>query len=517
MSIHGTGLIGDQNTIDTILIAISGPAGEYLMEASSIAQYVEREEVIDLIEFYVPWQVAVTPGQYTIVLSVKHFDSPANVFGAAPFSVELEPEFFGPPLLVLPEAVIVEAANRGGAIVFYDAYAISQHSGEQIPVNCNADSGELFSFGLTVVQCSATDINGSSQEEFNVYVQDTTRPTMTLPADIVTANQVVTYVVTATDDVSGDLIPICYPASGSTFPFGTTEVFCAAEDLQSNPVFGTFLVTVAGGPPELTVPADITAEATSGSGAVVSYLTSATNSATIACTHASGSTFALGTTSVSCTATNPSGSDTETFNVIVVDTTAPALTLPAGVTAEATSASGAAVTYSASATDLVDGSVSVACTPASGSTFPFGGTFVNCVATDAHGNAANGGFLVTVRDTTPPQILEISVNPATIWPPDHKMVAATVSLVVFDLVDATPMAQIVSVTSNQPVNGTGDGDTAPDWKITGPLTVDLRSERSGNADRVYTITVEVTDDSGNVSQRSIEVRVTQTSRRRATR
>jgi hypothetical protein len=514
MTVHGTGLIGNPNTIDSIVISIAGPAGEYLMEASSIAYSNEQSEAI---EFYVPWQVAVTPGQYSVLLSVKHFDFPATVFNPVTFSVEPEPEFFGPPLLVLPEALVVEADSRSGATVFYEAYALSQPSGQQIRANCNVDSGATYPFGLTVVQCTATDANGSSHDEFNVFVQDTVRPTLTLPADIVTANPVVTYVVTATDAVSGDLIPTCFPASGATFPFGTTEVFCAAEDLQSNPVFGTFRVTVTGGPPVLTVPTGITAEATSGSGAVVNYVTSATNSATIACTHASGSTFPLGTTTVSCTATNPSGSDTETFNVIIVDTTAPALTVPTSVTAEATSASGAVVTYSASATDLVDGSISVVCTPASGSTFPLGGTFVNCVATDARGNAANGGFTVTVRDTTPPQILEISVTPATIWPPDHKMVTATVSVSVFDVVDTTPMAQIVSVTSNQPVQGTGDGDTAPDWNITGPLTVELRAERSGNDDRAYRITVEVTDDSGNLSQRPLEVRVTQASRRRSIR
>jgi hypothetical protein len=60
--------------------------------------------------------------------------------------------------------------------------------------------------------------------------------------------------------------------------------------------------------------------------------------------------------------------------------------------------------------------------------------------------------------------------------------------------------KIVSVTSNEPINGTGDGDQEPDWIITGDLTVDLRAERAQNGTgRTYTITVECKDIAGNVS------------------
>ena len=64
---------------------------------------------------------------------------------------------------------------------------------------------------------------------------------------------------------------------------------------------------------------------------------------------------------------------------------------------------GAAVTFTASATDQVDGDVPVSCTPASGATFPVGATEVACRAEDAAGNVATGGFTVTVtpEPTTP--------------------------------------------------------------------------------------------------------------------
>jgi hypothetical protein len=100
---------------------------------------------------------------------------------------------------------------------------------------------------------------------------------------------------------------------------------------------------------------------------------------------------------VSCSATDAAGNTaTGSFNVTVQDTTPPTLTLPSDITAEATGPSGAAVIYSASASDLVDGSVAVNCSPASGSTFAPGTTTVNCSATDAAGNTANGTFKVIV-------------------------------------------------------------------------------------------------------------------------
>ena len=66
--------------------------------------------------------------------------------------------------------------------------------------------------------------------------------------------------------------------------------------------------------------------------------------------------------------------------------------------------------------------------------------------------------------------------------------------------DPNPVCSLKSVTSDEPENGLGDGDTAPDIQITGPFAVDLRAERAGGGDgRTYTITVECTDVSGNIS------------------
>jgi hypothetical protein len=88
------------------------------------------------------------------------------------------------------------------------------------------------------------------------------------------------------------------------------------------------------------------------------------------------------------------------------------------------------------------------------------------------------------------------------------MVLVSLTAEVVDLVDTAPATHIISVTSNELDNGLGDGDTASDWEITGALTLNLRAERAGGGSgRVYTITVESRDRAGNVSTRTVEVRV----------
>jgi probable HAF family extracellular repeat protein len=79
------------------------------------------------------------------------------------------------------------------------------------------------------------------------------------------------------------------------------------------------------------------------------------------------------------------------------DTTPPTLKVPANIQAIATSSKGAVVRYSGvSATDLVDATPTVSCTPASGGIFPLGKTTVSCSATDDAGNVARASFSVSV-------------------------------------------------------------------------------------------------------------------------
>jgi HYR domain-containing protein len=213
-----------------------------------------------------------------------------------------------------------------------------------------------------------------------------------------------TYTVTATDpslqitcdDGSSGLGSVTTTA---TYGVGTHSVNCSGSDGTNVAVP---LQVVDTTPPTLTAPSDQTVEATTSGGAVVTFSASATDiadpSPTVNCTPGSGATFPIGPTAVSCTATDASGntSSPQTFTVTVTDTTPPTLSLPGPQRLTATSYAGVAYSFTATATDVVDGSVGVNCTPSSGSTFVPGETTVNCTATDSHSNAASGQFTVDV-------------------------------------------------------------------------------------------------------------------------
>jgi len=88
------------------------------------------------------------------------------------------------------------------------------------------------------------------------------------------------------------------------------------------------------------------------------------------------------------------------------------------------------------------------------------------------------------------------------------MVAVRVNPTVLEACDPNFVCRITQVTSNEPVNGLGDGDQEPDWQITGLLNLNLRSERSGTGSgRTYTITVVCSDASGNSSSANVTVQV----------
>jgi hypothetical protein len=166
-------------------------------------------------------------------------------------------------------------------------------------------------------------------------------------------------------------------------------------------------------PKDLTAPTfgstDVTANAAAdATSAIVTYDPAATDNVgvtSVVCTPPSGSLFPVGSTQVRCTASDAAGNTaTTTFNVIVKDVTPPVVVKPSDITAEATAATGATVTFPLpAATDAV-GVTSVTCSPASGSTFAIGSTAVLCRASDAAGNLGTTSFSVLVRDTIAPLI-----------------------------------------------------------------------------------------------------------------
>jgi hypothetical protein len=206
---------------------------------------------------------------------------------------------------------------------------------------------------------------------------------------------------------------------------------------------------------------------------------------------------AAGSYQVVATVMDPNYQGSATGTLVI--NAAPVLNLPANLTIEATSAAGAPATFTVTATDPEGGPVPVTLSHPSGSTFPIGTTTVTATATDEQGATTTGTFTVTVRDTTAPVIRSLTASPNSITPPNNRMVPVTITADVVDAVDPTPATRIISVTSNQDITG--------DFTITGPLTLEVRAERDGGQDRVYTVTVESRDDFNNVSTATVTITV----------
>jgi hypothetical protein len=217
--------------------------------------------------------------------------------------------------------------------------------------------------------------------------------------------------------------------------------------------------------------------------------------------------FPLGTTTVIATALNARGFDSCSFTVTVQDVQAPVISCPANITLpNAPGQCGALATFSPTATDNC-GATTVTAQPASGTFFQVGTTTVTVRASDASGNTASCSFTVTVNDVEPPVINNLSVTPPFLWPPNHKMKNVDVDYTSTDNCPG-PITCNVTVTSDEPQSGTGNGDQSPDWDILNDHHIKLRAERDGNGDgRIYTIKVTCTDAHGNTASGTRTVRV----------
>ncbi len=261
-------------------------------------------------------------------------------------------------------------------------------------------------------------------------VFDTNAPVANCPAPISAytsdlGGRTVSFNATATDACDPLPTVLCSPASGSLFTIGVSTVTCLAWDISNNTNVCSFDVTVVldTNGPVVTCSTNISVEATGAAGESISYDSSAADSgsglASVTCTPASGSVFAVGNTTVTCTAVdNVNNTNTCSFTVSVTDTTAPSITCPGNQAGQCNGTNGFQATFSATATDLVDGAVTVVCTPASGSYFPLGTNLVLCVAVDAHNNSTTCAFLVTVTDPVIPvlTVARSGTNVVVSWP-----------------------------------------------------------------------------------------------------
>ena len=152
------------------------------------------------------------------------------------------------PVLTLPADIATEASGAT-TVVGYAATAADPIDGPIVPL-CSPASDSAFPVGTTTVDCTATDPHGNSATgSFSVTVTDHTAPAMTVPTEITAtattpSGATVTFAASASDLVDGTRPVVCAPASGDTFPIGTTTVACMAADAHGNTADGSFTVTV---------------------------------------------------------------------------------------------------------------------------------------------------------------------------------------------------------------------------------------------------------------------------------
>ena len=180
--------------------------------------------------------------------------------------------------------------------------------------------------------------------------------------------------------------------------------------------------------------------------------------------------------------------------------------------AECASHAGSSVTLTSAGSSDSDGQITlfewfengrrIATGPTPTVTLAYGPHTIILRTTDDDGGTNDDVVVVNIRDTQAPTVAML-VSPTSLWPPNHTMHVVSRGASASDVCDPAP-AVAFAITSDEAVNGLGDGDTAPDWAVqqtaVSTFDVSVRAERSGLGDgRVYTIGAIATDRAGNRS------------------
>lgn len=150
---------------------------------------------------------------------------------------------------------------------------------------------------------------------------------------------------------------------------------------------------------------------------------------------------------------------------------------------------------------------------------PLGTSTVTLEVSDGRPSSTSSDITtITVQDTQPPS-LQVTLTATGLWPANHKLVRINAIVSASDVCGPPPQVVLTSITSDQPDNGTGDGDTAGDIQDVAFGTLDrsflLRAERAGSDSRgrTYTVTYIAIDASGNCTQTCATVRVPHSQRK----
>ncbi|HET9250709.1 MAG TPA: HYR domain-containing protein [Candidatus Eisenbacteria bacterium] len=370
--------------------------------------------------------------------------------------------------------------------------------------------GSFFPVGTTTVTATATNACGSASTTFTVTVNDTEAPAITT-SNLTRTNDPGTCAAMLMLDLCTFATDNCGQATvlgtrsdgmalGDAFPVGTTTVTWVATDTAGNSSTATQTVTVTDTQkPVLTAPADLTittgADATQ-CGATIDDTALGTATATDNCGFTltrdgipAGHFFPVGTTTITWTATDPSGNTaTATQLVTVADTTPPAITTAA---LDVPTGEGlCTATIGSLGTTAADhcGGTTLTGTRSDGAPlgdpFPVGTTTITWVATDLAGNASSLTQTVKVSDVEIPTLALPAVAEQFTGPG-----AASCAALVSDEALGTPVA---GDNCGATVTRTGvpEGNLFPVGTTTIAYTA---TDPSGNS-VTATQTVTVTDD-----------------------
>lgn len=298
----------------------------------------------------------------------------------------------------------------------------------------NTASGSSFPLGTTTVSYKATDAAGNTANcSFTVTVVDNEAPSITAPANVtVNADNgmcAATNVALGTPATSDN----CGVAGTSnnaptSYPVGTTTVTWIVNDVNGNANTATQTVTVIDNQvPSITAPADVTVNADNGlcsaSGVALGSATASDNCGVAGTSNNAPSSYPVGTTTVTWTATDVNGNtNTATQNITVIDNQAPN-TVCKNYTLNLSNGAGTVLP-----SDVDNGSTdncsiaSMSVSPNSFTCANAGDNTVTLTVTDVNGNSSSCNAVVTVQyqpscsiTTMPSNNTYTGGNPNTIY------------------------------------------------------------------------------------------------------
>jgi len=260
-------------------------------------------------------------------------------------------------------------------------------------------------------QTTDSEVEVTEEVSEELVIVDTVKPTLILPTDIVIeATGALTTVdvgeATATD---ANGIQLVVNNSPGMFPLGSSTVLWTAIDNAGNSIFASQQVNVVDTTtPTISSLSDILAEAVAPFDNIIELQTPEAHDtiSTVLITNDAPEFFPIGETIVTWTATDESGNTASTeHKVTIVDTTSPILQLPEDIVVEATNSDQNIVQFGeVIATD--NGEI-VLITNDAPEFFTLGDTTVTWTVSDSSGNISTANQLVTVIDTTAPEILQL--------------------------------------------------------------------------------------------------------------